>query len=147
MPLMLDSSQGRPFGLYALAAAYFFFLFLTVSSYGYPFPFMGKFYPGRAGDCLIFADCMVSLYLFIGILKRQRLTVWLLIAYNLLDICNACVNLALIPPGLYARLAEVPIPEDDLRWNTFAAALFLMLLNFYVYRNRRYFDNRSPYLF
>jgi hypothetical protein len=147
MPLMPDATQGRPLGLHALAAAYVFFLLLTVSSYGYPFPFMGKFYPGRAGDCLVFADSMVSLYLCIGILKRQRLTVWLLIAYNLLDICNACVNLALIPPSLYARLAEAPIPEDELRFNTLAAALFLLLLNVYVFRNRRYFDNRSPYLF
>ena len=144
---MPDATQGRPFGLSALAAAYFFFLLLTASSYGYPFPLMGRFYPGGAGECLVFADSMVSLYLFIGILKRQRLTAWLIIGYNLLDICNACVNLALIPPERYARLAGVPIPQDELRFNTLAAALVLMLLNIYVFANRRRFDNRSPYLF
>jgi len=144
---MPDATKSRPFGLSVLAAAYLLFLLLTVSSYGYPFPFMGRFYPGVPGECLVFADSMVSLYLLIGILKRQRLTVWLLIAYNLLDIGNACVNLALIPPGLYARLAEVPIPEDELRFNTLAAALVLIFLNIYVFRNRRFFDNPSPYLF
>ena len=144
---MHQVTQSRPFGLHALAAAYFFFLILTLSSYGYPFPFMGRFYQGQAGACLVFADSMVSLYLCLGILKRQRLTVWLLISYNLLDICNACVNLAVIPTGQYARLAQTRIPEGELRINTLAAALVLMLLNIYVFRNRRHFDNRSPYLF
>ena len=144
---MPDATQGRPFGLNALAAAYIFFLLLSASGYGDPFPFMGRFYPGRPGELLVFADSIISLYLCIGILKRQRLTVWLLIAYNLLDICNGCVNLALISPAEYARLAGGPIPMDELRINTLAAALLLMLLNLYVFRNRRHFDNLSPYLF
>ena len=144
---MPGATQGRPFGLNALAAAYIFFLLLTVSSYGYPFPLLGRFYPGGAGEGLVLADSIVSLYLCIGILKRQRLTVWLLIAYNLLDICNACVNLLLIPAGDYARLADAPIPADELRLNTLAAAAVLMLLNVYAFRMRRHFDNRSPYLF
>jgi hypothetical protein len=144
---MPDTTQGRSFGLSALAAAYRFFLLLSASSYGDPFPFMGRFYPGRAGEALVFADSMVSLYLLIGILKRQRLTVWLLIAYNLLDICNAAVNLALISPDQYARLAGIAIPQSELRINTLLAGIFLVLLNFYVFRNRRHFDNRSPYLF
>ena len=144
---MPQSIQGRPLGLSALAAAYIFFLLLSATSYGDPFPFMGRFYPGRAGEALVLADSMVSLYLLIGILKRQRLTVWLLIAYNLLDICNAAVNLALISPDQYARLAGIAIPQAELRINTLLAALFLALVNVYVFRNRRHFDNRSPYLF
>ena len=144
---MPDTTQSRPFGLSALAAAYFFFLLLTTSSYGDPFPFMGEFYQGRAGAVLVFADSMISLYLLIGILKRQRLTVWLIIGYNLLDICNACVNLALIAPEQYARLAQVPIPVDELRFNTLVAALVLVLLSLYVFRIRDQFTNRSPYLF
>ena len=144
---MPDATQGRPLGLHALAAAYVFFLLLTVSSYGYPFPFMGKFYPGRAGDCLVFADSMISLYLCIGILKRQRLTVWLIIGYNLLDIGNALVNLALIPAAEYARVSDQPVPQEGVLANTLVAALLLMLLNAYVYRRRQLFTNRSPYLF
>jgi hypothetical protein len=144
---MQQDTHGRPFGLTALAAAYIFFLLLSAASYGDPFPFMGRFYPGRGGEVLVFADCLISLYLCIGIVKRQRLTAWLLIAYNLLDVCNACVNLALIPPGQYERLTGVAIPLDELRINTFVAASLLLFFNVYVFRNRRYFDNRSPYLF
>jgi len=144
---MPDATRGRPFGLNALAAAYFFFLLLSAASYGDPFPFMGRFYPGRAGEGLAFFDSIISLYLCIGILRRQRLTAWLIIGYNLLDLGNACVNLVLIPPEQYALLAGTPIPMNELRINTLAAALVLMLLNLYVFRNRRHFDNLSPYLF
>lgn len=146
-PAMPQNDEGRSFGLTALAAAYLFFLLLTVSSYGYPFPLMGTFYDGRVAQSLVLADSMISLYLFIGIVKRQRLTLWLLIGYNLLDIVNACVNLALIPPAAYARLAGAPVPEDDLRINTLAAALLLLWISLYAYRKRRHFTNLSPYLF
>lgn len=144
---MSDETPGPPLPLLAVAAVYLFSMLLAASSFGAPFPFMGRCYLGRTGELLIFADSMISLYLVIGILKRQRFTLWLLIAYNLLDICNACVNLALLSPAQYASLAGVPIPESELRMNTLMAALLLMFLNVYVFGNRRLFDNRSPYLF
>lgn len=144
---MPHDPQSRPLGLTALAAAYLFFLLTTMSSYGDPFPFLGRIYTGGAAQGLVFTDSLVSLYLLIGIVKRQRLTVWLLISYNFFDIANACVNLARIPITEYARFSEIPIPEDDLRLNTCVAALLLLFLNLYVYRNRRHFENRSLYLF
>ena len=144
---MDDAAPSRPLGLTALAAAYFFFLLMTASSYGYPFPFMGSFYQGTSAQAFVVADSIISLYLFLGILKRQRLTVWLIIGYNLLDVLNACINLVRISPAQYALLVGEPIPEDTLRLNTLASALLLMLLNVYVFRNRRHFFNRSPYLF
>jgi hypothetical protein len=133
--------------LLALAAVYLFSVLMAASNYGSPFPFMGRCYSGRAAELLVFADGMISLYLVIGILKRQRLTLWLLIAYNLLDIGNACVNLVLLSPGQYAVLAGAALPESELRMNTFVAALAVMLLNLYAFGNRRHFANRSPYLF
>jgi len=144
---MPNETRRRPLAVVLLAAAYLFSLLLAVSNYGDPFPFMGSFYLGPAGDSMVFVDSMICLYLFIGILKRQRLTLWLIIAYNLLDICNACVNLALLPVSEYARVAGTKIPEADLVFNTLAASMLLMLLNVYVFRNRRHFNNRSPYLF
>ena len=144
---MSAESARPPLALLAIAAVYLFSLLLAVSNYGYPFPFMGSCYTGGAADCIVFGDSMISLYFIIGILKRQRLTLWLLIAYNLLDVGNALVNLALLSPAQYASLAEAPIPEGELRLNVMVAALLLMLLNLYVFANRRHFNNRSPYLF
>jgi hypothetical protein len=118
-----------------------------MSSYGEPFPWMGRFYTGRPAQWLVIADSLVSLYLFLGILKRQRLTVWFIIGYNLLDIGNALVNLALIPAAEYAKVADQPVPQEGVLANTLVAALLLMLMNAYVYRRRQLFTNRSPYLF
>jgi hypothetical protein len=85
--------------------------------------------------------------LVLGIWKRQSLTLWLLIGYNLLDICNACINLALLPVTAFAQLAGGAIPEADLRLNTMVASVLLLLLNCYLFSNRRHFNNKSPYLF
>lgn len=140
-------AERRPLVLFPLVLVSLVSLLLSFSSYGNPFPFMGAIYQGAAAQRFVLADSLVSLYLLIGILKRQRLTVWLLICYNLLDICNAWVNLSVIPVAQYAGLAPVPVSEHDLRFNTLFATLVLLLLNLYLYRNRREFDNRSPYLF
>jgi hypothetical protein len=144
---MSDETGRRPFALFALAAVYLFSLLLAASDYGMPFPFMGSCYQGRVGEWLVFADSMICLYLVIGILKRQRFTLWLLIGYNLLDICNACVNLLRMSAEEYALCAGASVPQAELRVNTLSAALFVVLLNLYAFGNRRHFDNGSPYLF
>lgn len=139
--------ERRPLLLFPLVLVSLVSLLLSFSSYGNPFPFMGTIYQAEAARRFVLGDSLLSLYLLIGILKRQRLTVWLLIGYNLLDICNAWVNLAVIPVAQYTGLAPVPVSEHDLRFNTLFATLVLLLLNVYLYRNRREFDNHSPYLF
>lgn len=141
------SDERRPLALFPLAAIALFSLLLGFSSYGNPFPFMGTIYQGEAAERFVFGDSLITLYLLIGILKRQQLTVWLLITYNLVDMTNAWVNLALIPAAEYGALAVVPVSEQDIRFNTIFATLVLTLLNVYLYRNRRQFDNPSPYLF
>ncbi|QWV94547.1 hypothetical protein KP004_04995 [Geomonas oryzisoli] len=137
----------RPASLWPLVLLTSFSLLLCFSSYGNPFPFMGTLYQGGAAERFVFADSLISLYLLIGVLKRQRLTVWLLIGYNLCDILNAWVNLALIPAAEYARLAGAPVPEGDLLSTTLLATIALILMNMYIFRIRRAFDNPSPYLF
>lgn len=144
---MSPETGRRPLALLPLVLLSLFSLLLAFASYGNPFPFMGTFYQGAVAQRFVFADSLISLYLLIGVVKRQQLTVWLLIAYNLLDICNAWVNLALIPAADYARLAAVAVPESDLLFNTLFATVALVLLNLYLYRIRREFDNHSPYLF
>lgn len=144
---MSFESGRRPASLWPMVLLTLSSLLLSFANYGTPFPFMGTFYQGGAAERFAFADSLISLYLLIGVLKRQRLTVWLLIGYNLLDVCNAWVNLSLIPAAEYARLAEAPVPEADLLSNTMIASIALMLMNIYIFRIRREFDNRSPYLF
>ncbi|MBJ6727611.1 hypothetical protein [Geomesophilobacter sediminis] len=143
----MDYKKTSPLGLGALAAVYLFFLLLSASSYGDPFIFMGRIYSGTTAQAMVIADTILSLYLLLGILKRQLLTWWLLLAYNLIDIGNALVNLALVPAKTIETLAGTPVPEESLRFNTLAATFALILLNLFIYRRRRLFVNRSPYLF
>jgi len=144
---MFEESAPRPHALHVIAAIYLFALLLAVTSYGHPFPFLGRFYSGAAGEWLVFADSLICLYLFLGVLKRQRLTVWLMIAYNLFDIVNAWVNLTLIPAEAYGQLASARIAESELHSTTIAAALVLVFITVFLFANRRHFNNRSPYLF
>jgi hypothetical protein len=132
-----DPSEPR-FARAALAGVYLFSFLAAATSYGDPFPLFGSFYPGRGGEALVLADALVSLYLCIGILKRQQLTLWLIIAYNLFDIANGLVNLALLP---------LPVPALEARIDTISAVAFLIALSGYVIAKRRCFNNTSPYLF
>lgn len=142
-----DETPSSPFALFALGGIYLFALLLAVAGYGHPFPFMGRFYEGGAAQALVFADSLISLYLFLGVVRRQRLTVWLLIAYNMFDIVNALVNLAQLPPAAYAKLAGAPVPRSELFADTMTAVVLLLILNLVIFANRRHFTNRSPYLF
>lgn len=142
----MPSERDRP-TLWPLVLLTGFSLLLCFEGYGNPFPFMGTLYQGEAAKRLVFADSLVSLYLLIGVLKRQRLTFRLLVAYNAADICNAWLNLLLIPASDYARLAGVSIPQEELLSNTLIASVALVLVNLYLFRVRRAFDNFSPYLF
>jgi hypothetical protein len=134
----VTASAPPRFARAALAGVYLCSFLLAAGSYGDPFPLFGRFYPGRGGEALVLADALVSLYLCIGILKRQRLTLWLVIAYNLFDIGNGLVNLALLP---------LNIPAAEARTDTISAAILLISVSGYVIAKRRCFNNTSPYLF
>jgi hypothetical protein len=143
----MSSRPSSPFGLAALAMVYLFFLLLSASSYGEPFVFMGRIYAGKPAQAMVVFDTVMSMYLVLGIVKKQLLTWWLLLGYNLLDIVNALVNLARVPSKALEAVTGMPIPEESLRFNTLAATLALVLLNLFIYRRKHLFDNRSPYLF
>jgi hypothetical protein len=143
----MSEEKKRPYVLFALTGIYLFSWLFAVSHFGEPLPFMGKVLSPNDSELVIFADSVISVYLIIGILKRQRLTLWLMIAYNFLDSFNAISNLVLLPVEEYTRLAGAPIPHLEFRLNTFAVAVLLMLLNVFLYVNRRHFDNKSIYLF
>lgn len=126
-------------GIYLLSAL------ITLSHLGEQLPFMGKLLAEEASESLIFANSVVSLYLIFGILKRQRLTLWLLIAYNFLDSINGLSNLLLLPVQ-QTTVAGVVVPDYHYRVNAFWVFLLFLMLNVFLYINRRHFDNKSIYL-
>ncbi|MRR35112.1 hypothetical protein EG829_10560, partial [bacterium] len=104
-------------------------------------------YVGAAAKALIFVDSLICLYLFLGLMKRQLMTWYLLIGYNLFEIANTIVNLSFITPAELERIIGEPIDQEALMVNNIASALAIMLLTQYIYRHRHYFTNCRKYLF
>jgi len=142
-----DHEVRRPFGLTLLAGLYLFFFLLSVSTYGNPFPFMGSIYQGAAAKTLVFFDSLICIYLLIGISKRQALTWYLLLAYNLFEIANTVVNLTFIKPKEVEKLIGSAVDQNALIANNIAAALAILLLSQFIYRSKKYFNNPDKFLF
>lgn len=142
-----DHEARRPFGLTLLTGLYLFFFLLSISTYGNPFPFMGSIYQGTAAKVLVFADSLVCIYLFIGICKRQTLTWYLLLLYNLFEIVNTVVNLTFITPLEIEKLLGTTVDQHALAVNNIAAALAILLLSQFIYRSKKYFNNSDKFLF
>ena len=146
---MLEENQEsiRPLGLILLTALYLFFFLVTASTFGSPFPLLGRIYAGSAAKVLVFIDTLVTLYLFLGLVKRQLLTWYLLIAYNLFEIGNTIVNLRWISLAELETFIGVRVDRQALLNRNIAAALALLLLTQFIYRHKSYFCNRHKYLF
>jgi hypothetical protein len=142
-----DHETRRPFGLTLLTGLYLFFFLLTISAYGNPFPFMGNIYQHTPAKVLVFFDSLICIYLFIGICKRQTLTWYFLLCYNLFEIINTMVNLTYITPQEIATLIGTSVDRNALVINNIASALAILLLSQFIYRNKGYFNNSDKFLF
>lgn len=142
-----DHDPPRPLGLVLLGGLYLFFFMLTMSTFGHPFPFMGSILKGRPAEVLVFVDSMICLYLFLGLMKRQRLTWYLLIAYNCFEIANTLVNLRFISAADVEKIAGKPVDAEALLVNNISVVVAIVLLTIFIYRHREFFNNRSNYLF
>jgi hypothetical protein len=142
-----DHEARRPFGLTLLTGLYLFFFLLSISTYGNPFPFLGSIYQGTAAKVLVFADSLICIYLFIGIFKRQTLTWYLLLAYNLFEIANTIVNVTFITPQEIEKLLGINVDQHALAVNNIAAALAILLLSQFIWRSKKYFNNPDKFLF
>ena len=142
-----ENEEKRPFGLVLLTGLYLFFFILSLSTYGNPFPFMGMICQDLPAKVLVFFDSLICIYLFIGIGKRQLLTWYLLLSYNLFEIINTIVNLLLITSKDVEKIIGHQVDQEGLVINNIAAALAILLLTQFIYRSRRYFNNRSKFLF
>lgn len=142
-----DDEVRRPLGITLLAGLYLFFFILSASTFGHPFPFFGHIHTGFAAKALVLADSLVCLYLFLGVYKRQLLTWYFLIAYNLFEIANTIFNLSFISTAELEKLVGERVDQEALVINNVAAALAILLLTQYIYRHRSLFTNRQKYLF
>lgn len=144
--VVVSSERWKHFVLAPLVGVYLLNMLITLSCLGETFPFMGTLYSGDESEALIFVDSIVCLYLIIGILKRQQLTLWLLIAYNFVNSFNGITNLFLLPVQQTVTASGAVVPDYHYRLTAFGVFVLFLLLNIFLYLNRRHFDNKSVYL-
>jgi len=137
----------RPLGMTLLCGLYLFFFLLTLSSYGRPVPFFGAIYQGKTAYALVFLDSMTCLYLFLGLMKRQSLTWYLLLGYNTFELVNTLTNLLAISPDELEKIVGKKIDFSGLLVSNISVMVAILLLSGYIFRQRNSFTNRSKYLF
>ena len=137
----------RPLGITLLGGLYLFFLMLTVSSYGHPIPFFGTIYRGRVADVLVFFDSLICLYLFLGLMKRQRLTWYLLLGYNTFETANTLINLLFVTTADLEKAVGDKVDPSGLLTSNISVMVAILLLSGFIFRQRNYFTNCSKYLF
>lgn len=145
----IDNEQElrRPLGITLLGGLYLFFFMLTFSSYGQPIPFLGTIYHGKIAGVLVLFDSLICLYLFLGLMKRQSLTWYLLLAYNAFELVNTATNLLVITTAELEKIIGEKIDTNGLYASNISVIVALLLLSLFIFRQRGYFTNRSKYLF
>jgi hypothetical protein len=141
-----DETQ-RPLALNLMAGLYLFFFLISASTFGNPFPFFGQILEGNSAKIVVFADSIICLYLFLGIMKRQILAWYSLLGYNLIEIINTVANLKFIPLKELEKYLGSHVQQETLLTNNIAAALAILLLSQFIYRHKHYFTSRDKYIF
>ncbi|MFH1029326.1 MAG: hypothetical protein V1791_15105 [Pseudomonadota bacterium] len=142
-----EHEHRRPLGMVLLGGLYLFFFLLTMSTFGHPFPFFGTIYQGRAAEALVFVDSLICLYLFLGLMKRQTLTWYLLLGYNAFELVNTLTNLFWISSAELEKLVGDKIDPQGIMMSNISVMIAILLLSGFIYWHRGYFTNRSWYLF
>jgi hypothetical protein len=137
----------RPLAMTLLGGLYLFFFVLTVSSYGQPIPFFGTIYHGTTAGALVFFDSLICLYLFLGLMKRQSMTWYLLLGYNTFEVVNTLTNLLAITPAELEKVVGEKVDSSGLLASNISVIVAILLLSAFVFRQRNCFTNRSKYLF
>lgn len=137
----------RPLPMILLGGLYLFFFLLTVSTYGHPAPFLGTIYQGTAAGIVVFLDSLFCLYLFLGVMKRQRLTWYLLLGYNAFEVVNTLINMLYISSTELEKIVGEKIDMSALVTSNISVIIAIILLSGFIVRQRSSFSNRSSYLF
>ena len=137
----------RPLGITLLGGLYLFFFMLTVSSYGQPIPFLGIIYHGKPAGILVFLDSLMCLYLFLGLMKRQNLTWYLLLGYNTFEVVNTLTNLLVITSAELEKIVGERVDSTGLLASNISVMVAILLLSGFIFCQRSSFTNRSKYLF
>jgi hypothetical protein len=147
LPEDTEETQPRSQAMIMLTGLYLFLLVMTVMSYGQPVPLFGLLLEGTPARIFIVVDSLVCLHLFLGLLKRQRLTWYLLLTYNAYETVNTLLNLWLVPHKELERLLERPVDPNGMLLSNLVTVGIVLWISWGIWKQREQFSNHSPYLF
>lgn len=130
-----------------LTGLYLFLLLVTLGSYGQPMALFGVILEGTPAKVFIVVSSLICLHLFLGLWKRQLLTWYLLLGYNLFEALNTLITLVLISPQELERVQGTAVDPVGLVVTNLATAVVIIWVSRIIYLRRALFTNRSPYLF
>jgi hypothetical protein len=142
-----DQELHRPLAITLLSGLYLFLFLITATSYGHPVPFLGTIYHDRVAQLIIFTDSLICLYLFLGIMKQQNLTWYLLLGYNTFEVVNTLTNLWRIPTTELSKILGKKVDASGLFASNMLVIIGILLLSGFIIRQRTDFTNHSRYLF
>lgn len=130
-----------------LCAYYGFLLLATAAAYDLPYPLFGVMLPGRAAQAAVIVDCLVLVHLLVGIWKGQRLTWFLLLAYNAVNLASLGLSLAVLTPEELAPLVGEISSLRAFYGGAAVSSVAMAAITLYAIRLRARFDDLNPFLF
>ena len=130
-----------------LCVYYGFLLLTTALSYGLPYPLFGMMLTGVAATAVLAVDCLLLIHIVVGVARAQRLTWYLLLGYNAVNLLSLLVTLAVLTPGELGALLGDTVPSPSFYTGVSLAVIAMLMATAYAARARARFHNPSPYLF
>jgi hypothetical protein len=130
-----------------LCLYYGFLLLTTALSHGLPYPLFGAVLTGPVATVALAVDCLLLIHIVVGVARAQRLTWYLLLGYNAVNLLSLLVTLAVLPAGELSSLLGGADPSPAFYAGVGLAVIALLVATAYAVRARARFHNPSPYLF
>ncbi len=143
---MTPSSRRRP-ASFALLFYYVLLFLSTASAYRKPYPLFAWVLTGLPARVAVVLDCLVLVHIVGGILRAQRLTWYLILGYNAVQMGSVAVGLVAWPlPALAADLG-FPQGAETLRTALLISGLTMAVVTAYAVHRRAAFWDPNPLLF
>jgi hypothetical protein len=139
--------SGRRPASWLLFAYYGFLLLSTALAYGVPYPLFGILLPGVTARIAVVLDCLVLVHILVGVWKGQRLTWYLIFAYNGFNLASLGLSLAVLSPADLAPLVGEISSLRSFYVGVAVSAAAMAAITYHAFRRRPRFQDVNPFLF
>ena len=143
---MNTPSRRRP-ASFALLFYYVLLFLSTASAYRKPYPLFAWVLKGAPARAAVVLDCLVLVHIVAGIARAQRLTWYLILAYNAVQMGSVAVGLGVWPLPVLAADLGFPQGAEPLRTALLVSGLTMAVVTAYAVHRRTAFWDPDPFLF